>query len=161
MTKLFGGRVWRASYSKKSYPHHYATEQQYFKSTHPRTSLRSSQKTINIISVTLLGRMHQYSKLFPKFVPRFKFGTRISTNLNLRYCKIRTQPLSQNIALYKGINGVVAFACYWLHWLQFIKGKSQFCIIRRRMHIYYLKHAFTTNLPENYLNHVLDKLSTF
>ena len=110
--------------------------------------------------MTLLGRMHQYPKLFPQFIPRFKLGTRITTNLNLRYCKIQTQTLSQNLALYKGINGVVAFTCYWLHWLRIFKGKSQFCIIRRRTHNCYLEHIFTTNLPENYFNHELDELST-
>jgi hypothetical protein len=124
MTVLLWRRVWRTSYSKKSYPHHYGTKQQYFKSTHPRASPHSSQKTINIISMTLFGRMHQYPKLFLKFIPRFKFDTRITANLNLRYCKIRTQTLSQNLAHYRGINGVVAFTRYWLLWLRFIKENN-------------------------------------
>ena len=115
MREGFGGGTWRSLFSNKSYPHHYATQQHYFKYTHPHTSPHSSQKTIGIISSTLLGRMHPYPKLFPQYIPLFNFGTTITTKLNHRYCEIRTQALSQNPALSKGINGVVAFTCYLIH----------------------------------------------
>ena len=124
MTELFGRRLWRTSYSKKSLPHYYATERQFSKFTKILTSPHSWQKTVSIISMTLFRRMHQYPKLFPKFIPRFKLGTLIKSNLNLRYWKIRTQALSQNLALYKLINWVVSFTCYLLHWLRFIRGKK-------------------------------------